>query len=232
MTRARLAEALADLLAERPGLNAKQLVAGLLNVGLTVNRTAVNSVLYSDPAFRNDGTTPPRWRLAVEAAPAPAAAPVPAGPAPTPKPAATPGLRLYGWQEDALAAWRDQGEHGVVEAVTGTGKTMVGIAAALDTLRCRQKVCVLVPTRELMAQWAAQLRKQVPPHTRIGKLGDGSQRHVTDLRRARRHRATRHGTGTCRCPTAGDCSWPTNSTAMEARQVRPPARSVRDLRPL
>lgn len=179
MTRARLAEALGDLLAERPGLNAKQLVAGLLTVGLTVNRTAVNSVLYSDPVFRNDGTTPPRWRLATEAATAPAAAPVPAatpvpaGSTPTTKAASTRGLRLYGWQEDALAAWRDQGEHGVVEAVTGTGKTMVGIAAALDTLRCRQKVCVLVPTRELMAQWVAQLRKQVPPHTRIGKLGDG-----------------------------------------------------------
>ena len=34
---------------------------------------------------------------------------------------------LYAWQAEALDSWRSRGRHGIVEAVTGTGKTKVGI---------------------------------------------------------------------------------------------------------
>lgn len=80
---------------------------------------------------------------------------------------------LYRWQSDALRAWEAQSRRGVVEAVTGTGKTMVGLAAALDELGRGGQVCILVPTRELLDQWNGALETVVPPGTRIGLLGAG-----------------------------------------------------------
>jgi RNA polymerase primary sigma factor len=52
---------------------------------------------------------------------------------------------------------------------------MVGIAAAAETLHAGEKVCVLVPTRELLDQWTEKLRHHLPAGTRIGRLGDGSR---------------------------------------------------------
>ena len=42
----------------------------------------------------------------------------------------------------------------MIEAVTGTGKTVVGLAAAEEELARRGQVAVIVPTRELMVQWS------------------------------------------------------------------------------
>ena len=42
---------------------------------------------------------------------------------------------LYRWQLDALVSWLRCGRRGVIEAVTGSGKTDVAIAAASDALR-------------------------------------------------------------------------------------------------
>ena len=39
---------------------------------------------------------------------------------------------LYDWQKEALQAWNANGRHGVVEAVTGAGKTRLGLAAAKE----------------------------------------------------------------------------------------------------
>jgi RNA polymerase primary sigma factor len=157
--RDRIGRALAAELRKSPGLRAPALVWELALIGLAVSRTEVNSVLYGDNRFQNDGSTPPRWCLTDRPAPT-----KPAGGTTTPARAraALPlagSLRLYGWQEDALAAWEAQGSRGVIEAVTGTGKTMVGLAAAAATLQKREKVCVLVPTRELLDQWTQTLRK-------------------------------------------------------------------------
>ena len=40
--------------------------------------------------------------------------------------------QLYAWQAEALQAWSDAGRTGIVEAVTGTGKTRVGQAATSE----------------------------------------------------------------------------------------------------
>ncbi len=80
---------------------------------------------------------------------------------------------LYRWQADALSAWEMAGRKGVVEAVTGTGKTMVGLVATLDELARGGQVCILVPTRELLQQWCRLLHEVVPPGFEIGRLGDG-----------------------------------------------------------
>lgn len=80
---------------------------------------------------------------------------------------------LYSWQVDALDAWTAQHRRGVVEAVTGTGKTMIGLRATIDELGRGGQAVILVPTRELLHQWTRALEPVVPAGTRIGLLGDG-----------------------------------------------------------
>ncbi|MGH9122870.1 MAG: DEAD/DEAH box helicase, partial [Acidimicrobiales bacterium] len=120
--------------------------------------------------FRSDRGSPARWCLAsvpqVE---------VPAWMAPEPALSVSPvdHLGLYPWQLDALDTWRRCGHRGVVEAVTGTGKTMVGVAAALAELGRGGQVLVLVPSGELQYQWVAELRDRLPARWRVGLLGAG-----------------------------------------------------------
>jgi RNA polymerase primary sigma factor len=88
-------------------------------------------------------------------------------------PSPSASLGLYQWQKDALRAWHANGRRGVVEAVTGAGKTMVGIAAALEELARRGQVVVLVPTVELQRQWSAQLAARLPALSSAGRMGAG-----------------------------------------------------------
>ena len=119
--------------------------------------------------FRADGTDPPRWNLqdASLSCVAPRAA---AGELSHPE--------LFRWQAEALDVWQRRGGRGVVEAVTGTGKTMVGIAASSAELARGGQVLVLVPTRELLDQWCRSLAQHGPRHARVGRLGGG---HREDL---------------------------------------------------
>jgi len=81
---------------------------------------------------------------------------------------------LYPWQNDALNRWNQSGRRGIVEAVTGSGKTMVGVAAIADTA---QKMggfrylnpLVVVPSTVLMDQWYDRLTKLLP-HAKIGRI--------------------------------------------------------------
>ena len=79
--------------------------------------------------------------------------------------------RLREYQQAALDAWRDSGDRGVVELPTGSGKTVVAIAAiaALDT-----PTLVVVPTLDLLEQWVRELRREFDRP--VGRLGGGTQR--------------------------------------------------------
>jgi RNA polymerase primary sigma factor len=79
---------------------------------------------------------------------------------------------LYAWQQEALKAWHSNTRRGVVEAVTGAGKTRVGIAAAFEAVRQGIKVLILVPTAELQSQWLSSLQRDLPK-ARRGALGNG-----------------------------------------------------------
>jgi superfamily II DNA or RNA helicase len=81
---------------------------------------------------------------------------------------------LYRWQLDALVSWLQCGRRGVIEAVTGSGKTDVAIAAASDAMRRGRFVLVIVPSRVLMEQWHGRLRAALPA-ARIGRLGDSGK---------------------------------------------------------
>lgn len=97
---------------------------------------------------------------------------------------------LYPWQLEALVAWLSCGRRGVVEAVTGSGKTDLAIAAVTDALRRDRFVLVVVPSRVLLEQWCGRLGEALPG-ARIGRLGDSSRDEPTecDVLVATRHSA-------------------------------------------
>ena len=86
---------------------------------------------------------------------------------------------LYRWQFEALTSWLRCGRRGIVEAVTGAGKTNVALAAAADAHRRGLFVLVVVPSRVLMNQWTFHLA-QALPGCQIGRLGDTYSDRVAD----------------------------------------------------
>lgn len=74
-----------------------------------------------------------------------------------------PEPALYTWQRQALEAWNTVGSRGVVEAVTGAGKTRVGLAALADSLTiAERRVVVMTPSTALVNQWEASIRSMFP----------------------------------------------------------------------
>nr|WP_066378092.1 DEAD/DEAH box helicase family protein [Halalkalicoccus paucihalophilus] len=89
----------------------------------------------------------------------------------------TPTLRgltseyeLRSYQREALDAWRENGDRGVLELPTGSGKTVIAIEAieALAT-----PTLVVVPTIDLLNQWREELRAELD--IPIGQFGGGVQ---------------------------------------------------------
>jgi RNA polymerase primary sigma factor len=87
-------------------------------------------------------------------------------------------LELRDWQVAALAAWSATGR-GVVEAVTGSGKTRLALAAVRLVVERGGVVLVLVPTLGLLDQWVRELAAVVP-RGRIGRLGGGQADDLDD----------------------------------------------------
>ncbi|MDQ2738170.1 MAG: DEAD/DEAH box helicase family protein [Actinomycetota bacterium] len=101
-------------------------------------------------------------------------------PDPTIQPLAGASLPpLREWQRDALADWADAGRRGVVEAVTGSGKTRLGVEAVLAALEAGQNSLIIVPTIDLQRQWYDVLSAALEG-VRISRLGGGSQDQVPD----------------------------------------------------
>ncbi len=63
-------------------------------------------------------------------------------------------LALRAWQEQALPRWRAQGHRGIVEVVTGGGKTVFALACIADLKA--ETVLIVVPTVALLEQWWAE----------------------------------------------------------------------------
>ncbi|MGY1653318.1 DEAD/DEAH box helicase family protein [Geodermatophilus sp. SYSU D01119] len=169
MRRERVALAIRDLLAVQPDQNKRQLLARLGKRAARLTTTDVNSVLYSHrDLFISDGGTPPRWRLTGSSR---SPEERPAAEATTfSRPRGYVGMDPRAWQREALAAWQARGRRGVIEAVTGTGKTAVGVLAAAAAVARDEKVLILVPGQELLRQWYEILRKDLPL-ARVGCFG-------------------------------------------------------------
>ncbi|WP_168625657.1 DEAD/DEAH box helicase [Cryobacterium sp. BB307] len=90
------------------------------------------------------------------------------------------GPSLRNWQKKALGAWEDSGSRGVVEAITGTGKSLVGIAAIRQVVAEGGKALVLVPTRALLTQWHLDIRRKLP-QARVGAFTSGRRDSFRDF---------------------------------------------------
>ncbi|MDQ6838880.1 MAG: DEAD/DEAH box helicase family protein [Actinomycetota bacterium] len=172
-----LADDLATALRADPGLTTAELADRLGSA----SEQAVSFALFAGhDRFRRNQTVPPRWWLAPSTTHQTGlhrAGLHPVGPERIAAPAVVAGkppFGLYAWQADALAAWAAAGRRGVIEAVTGTGKTMVGVAAALQELAQRGQVLVLVPTVELQRQWVTEMTARLATASAVGRLGAGS----------------------------------------------------------
>jgi superfamily II DNA or RNA helicase len=77
---------------------------------------------------------------------------------------------LRDYQREALEAWTDHDRRGVLELPTGSGKTVVAVAAmaALDS-----PTLVVVPTVDLLTQWRRELETEFG--VKVGQLGGGEQ---------------------------------------------------------
>jgi len=81
-----------------------------------------------------------------------------------------PALALMAWQTQAMQRWYDHGCQGIVEAVTGTGKTHLGLEAVEQARRDGQKSTVLVPSLDLQDQWIERFERFLP-HLSVARVG-------------------------------------------------------------
>lgn len=80
--------------------------------------------------------------------------------------------QLRPFQETALADIEAH-DFGVLQAPTGAGKTVIGLAAIAKR---RQPALVVVHTKELLNQWIARIETFLKiPKTEIGQIGNGKQ---------------------------------------------------------
>ena len=92
--------------------------------------------------------------------------------------------RLYLWQIQALEAWYSSGRRGIIQAITGAGKTRLGLAAVERHLKDPSaRAAVVVPTVVLVNQWKVELAAWlgVPP-SEIGQCGGGANDDLSDAR--------------------------------------------------
>lgn len=155
------------MLQEKPKQNKRQLLRALESKGWSgISTSTINSVLYSNRQLfgRSDDTLPLWFALGSRA---------PINPSPTKSELTFYfGPPLRDWQREAFEAWKVAGSRGVVEAVTGTGKTAVGIIAAADAASRGLRTYILVPTRDLLDQWYKKLTQELLI-LKIGRFGDG-----------------------------------------------------------
>jgi len=78
---------------------------------------------------------------------------------------------LRSYQREALDAWTGADRRGVVELPTGSGKTVIGLAAIAAV---GEPALVVVPTIDLLEQWREELQREFDCD--VGQLGGGTQR--------------------------------------------------------
>lgn len=82
--------------------------------------------------------------------------------------------QLYDWQEECLRRWFDNQGRGIVQAVTGSGKTILALHAMhrMDRrLGGGLKVRIVVPSSALMRQWNRNLREYLSATAQTPRIG-------------------------------------------------------------
>lgn len=87
---------------------------------------------------------------------------------------------MFAWQTEALVAWHEAGSRGLIEAVTGAGKSMIALHAIHEIVLSGGRALVVVPTIELQAQWLVLLQSAFARRFIVEKLLDRVARIYTE----------------------------------------------------
>jgi superfamily II DNA or RNA helicase len=93
---------------------------------------------------------------------------------------ASQGAKPRDWQAKAFAEWVIHGRRGMVEAVTGSGKSILGALAAAEALDDGYAVLIVVPTQILCDQWIEGPLKPLHNANLINKIGNANSRIAPD----------------------------------------------------
>ena len=168
--------------AQSQPLTASRIIAELHNQGfINVDKSEVNSYLYMahcNGTVRKvdiEGIKAPGW-LITETSKRQLGLVPPSTREPEHPDTKALGFTLYRWQADALIKWQTERHRGMIEAVTGTGKTRLAFAAwdqLWKTIKPKPlNTLVVVPTIPLMNQWCESFQELFPDR-RIGRIGGG-----------------------------------------------------------
>ena len=87
---------------------------------------------------------------------------------------------LREWQKEALSLWIDNNNKGIVEVVTGGGKTRFALACIEKWIEPGDKVLIFVPTLALQDQWVVALEDDLKiPHKNISIWGENDDPDCT-----------------------------------------------------
>ena len=92
---------------------------------------------------------------------------------------------MYDWQKNAYDEWEKNDYVGIIEAVTGAGKTLVAHYAMIYHLNLGYDILIIVPNIELQRQWYNDIRKLKDPagnyiknKYKIKLLGGGNKENI------------------------------------------------------
>jgi len=81
---------------------------------------------------------------------------------------------MWDHQLEALEAWNDNAQRGILEHATGSGKTITALKAIDNQLQENGDVIILLPSRKLMKQWYEEIDERFSyPNLIVGRIGDG-----------------------------------------------------------
>ena len=93
---------------------------------------------------------------------------------------ANEGHSLREWQKKAFIEWFQHGRQGMVEAVTGSGKSYLGALAAAEALDDGYAVLIVVPTQILCDQWIEGPLKALHKRNLVNKIGNARSNIAPD----------------------------------------------------
>ena len=81
---------------------------------------------------------------------------------------------MWEHQSEALEEWKKNGQRGILEHATGSGKTITSLKAIDNHLRDNGDVIIFLPSRKLMKQWFKEIEQRLPySNLIVGRIGDG-----------------------------------------------------------
>lgn len=93
-------------------------------------------------------------------------------------------MKLYRWQEECLEKWKENNYRGIVNAVTGSGKTTLALAAIrrLQQEQPELRVKVIVPTIPIADQWMRAISQSSENGSTIAGFYGGGRKDDTSSR--------------------------------------------------